>query len=50
MEVLNEAGMLKQKVKEKEISMRECLNIFRYDTVKAMRGDRSSCVVFNLDD
>lgn len=50
MEVLTEAGMLKKKVKQKEICLNECLNLFRSDTVKAMRDDRSNCVVLNLDD
>jgi hypothetical protein len=50
MEILNETGLLKEKVKSKELRHMEMLSILRQDSLKAMSGDRSSCVVFNLAD
>jgi hypothetical protein len=50
MEVLNETGLLKEKVKEKQIKHSEMLEMLRHDTLRAMIGGRSSCVVLNLAD
>lgn len=48
MEILNETGLLKEKVKSKEVKHLEMLSILRQDALRAMVGGRSSCVVFNL--
>jgi hypothetical protein len=50
-DVLNETGLLRKKVRDKEITHSEMLKVIRYDTVRAMVDNgRTSYLILNLAD